>query len=46
MTLAETIRKRIDKIPKGKTFGYVDLRIEPKDFQASAKALERMHRKQ
>lgn len=45
MNLATQIRTRIEKLPEGKTFGYADLRIAKKEYQAAAKALERLQAK-
>ena len=45
MKLAEQIRIRINKLPKGKTFGYADLGIVKEDYQTGAKALERLQTK-
>ena len=45
MKLAEQIRIRINKLPKGKTFGYADLGIAKEDYQTGAKALERLQTK-
>jgi len=45
MKLAEEIRIRIKKIPKGKSFGYADLEIIKENYQAAAKALERLKTK-
>mgnify|MGYP006434747099 CR=1 FL=1 len=44
MALAKEIRKRINQLPKGKTFGYDDLRIAKGDYTTVAKALERLQR--
>jgi len=45
MNLATQIRTRIQKLPEGKTFGYADLRIDKEEYQAAAKALERLQAK-
>lgn len=45
MNLATQIRIRIEKLPEGKTFGYADLRIAKEEYQAAAKALERLQAK-
>jgi hypothetical protein len=45
MTLSSQIRKQIDKIPSGKTFGYKDLGIPKEDYVAGAKVLERLLKK-
>lgn len=45
MKLAEKIRTRIDKLPKGKTFGYADLGIAKTAYQTAAKAMERLQKK-
>lgn len=42
MGIARDIRKRIDKFPLGKTFGYDDLGIAREDYLTAAKALERL----
>lgn len=42
MALATEIRKQIKQLPKGKTFGYDDLRIAKNDYTTAAKALERL----
>ena len=42
MTLKSQILKKIEKIPEGKIFGYADLDIAKEDYQAAAKALERI----
>ncbi|GGE31640.1 DUF6088 family protein [Psychroflexus planctonicus] len=42
MPLATEIRKKIKSFPKGKTFGYDDLRIAKNDYTTVAKALERL----
>jgi len=44
MALATQIRKKINQISEGKTFGYDDLRISKDDYMAAAKALERMQK--
>lgn len=44
MALATEIRKRIQQLPKGKTFGYGDLRIAKEDYTTAAKALERLQK--
>lgn len=45
MKLAEQIRTRIGKLPKGKSFGYADLGVSRENYQTAAKALERMQAK-
>lgn len=45
MNLASQMRTRIEKLPEGKTFGYADLRLAKEQYQAAAKALERMQTK-
>ncbi len=45
MSIAATIRNRIKRIPKGKTFGYADLHVAKADYVTTAKALERMQTK-
>ncbi|MBU0475013.1 MAG: hypothetical protein KKF62_12735 [Bacteroidetes bacterium] len=45
MNLATQIRNRIKQLPKGKTFGYDDLRIAKEDYTTAAKALERLQKK-
>ena len=45
MNLATKIRTQIEKIPEGKTFRYSDLCIAKKEYQAAAKALERLQAK-
>ena len=42
MTVAEQIRKSIERIPESQPFGYADLGIEANDFFSAAKALERL----
>lgn len=44
MTLATQIRNTIKKLPKGKSFGYADLRIAKEDYVTAAKALERLQK--
>lgn len=44
MTLATQIRNRIKKLSKGKTFGYVDLRIAKENYTTAAKVLERLQK--
>ncbi len=44
MALASEIRKRINQLPEGKTFGYDDLRIAREDYATAAKALERLQK--
>lgn len=44
MALATEIRKRINQLPVGKTFGYDDLRIAKDDYTTAAKALERLQK--
>lgn len=45
MTLAAQVQSKIHKLPEGVTFGYADLGIAKGDFQAAAKALERLQKK-
>ena len=45
MKLSEKIRTKIDKLPKGKTFGYTDLGIGKKDYLTAAKVIERLQKK-
>jgi hypothetical protein len=45
MNLATKIQIQIEKIPKGKTFRYSDLCIAKEEYQATAKALERLQAK-
>ncbi len=45
MTIAEKIRIKILSIPDESTFGYRDLCIANEEFQATAKALERLQKK-
>lgn len=42
MDIAKQIRKKIDSISQGVTFGYDDLGIAKKDYLTAAKALERL----
>jgi len=42
--LATDIRKLINKIPEGKTFGYLDLDIAKENYLTAAKALERFQK--
>ena len=44
MTLAAEIRKRINQLPEGKTFGYNDLCIAKENYLTAAKALERIQK--
>lgn len=44
MTLTAQIRKKIERLPNGKTFGYKDLCIEKSDFVTAAKAMERLQK--
>jgi len=44
MALASEIRKRINQLPEGKTFGYADLGIAKEDYTTAAKALERLQK--
>ncbi|MFM7429131.1 MAG: DUF6088 family protein [Flammeovirgaceae bacterium] len=44
MALAAEIRKRINQLPEGKTFGYASLRISRADYTTAAKALERLQK--
>lgn len=44
MALASVIRSKINQLPKGRTFGYDDLCIAPKDYLAAAKAMERIQK--
>jgi len=46
MKLSEKIRLKINKLPKGITFGYTDLDIEKKDYLSVAKVLERLQKKE
>jgi predicted transcriptional regulator of viral defense system len=45
MKLAGQIRATIEKLPKGRSFGYADLGIAKNEFQTAAKALERLQKK-
>ena len=45
MKLAEQIRKYIEKLSIGKTFGYADLGIAQEKYVSAAKALERLQTK-
>ena len=45
MTVAEQIRKKIQRIPESEPFGYADLGIADNDFFSAAKALERLQKK-
>ena len=45
MNLAEKIRNKINKLGKGKTFGYADLGIAKKDYLTAAKVMERLQKK-
>lgn len=45
MNLATKIQIQIEKIPEGKTFRYSDLCIAKEEYQATAKALERLQAK-
>ncbi|MDA3892262.1 MAG: DUF6088 family protein [Salinivirgaceae bacterium] len=45
MKLAEQIRKNIEKLPIGKTFGYTDLGISQENYVSAAKTLERLQTK-
>lgn len=45
MKLAEQIRRKIEKLPEDKTFGYADLDVSREEYQTTAKALERMQKK-
>ncbi len=45
MSVANKIRKAIEKIPESQPFGYADLDINAADFVTAAKALERMQKK-
>ncbi len=45
MKLIEQIRTNIEKLPRGKSFGYADLGISKTDYQTAAKALERLQKK-
>ena len=42
MGVTRKIRKQISKLPEGTTFKYAQLTIEPQEFTAAAKAIERM----
>ena len=44
MALATEIRKQIEQLPEGKTFGYDDLLIAKEDYTTAAKALERLQK--
>lgn len=44
MKLTTQIRNRIKQLPKGKTFGYNDLRIAKENYTTAAKALERLQK--
>jgi hypothetical protein len=44
MALATDIRRKVGGFPKGKTFGYEDLRIPKGDYATAAKALERLQK--
>lgn len=44
MTLAGQIRKQIDKLSEGKSFGYADLGIANINYQTAAKVLERFQK--
>ncbi len=44
MALATDIRERVNTFPKGRTFGYDDLRIAKEDYITAAKALERLQK--
>jgi hypothetical protein len=44
MKVAAQIRKTIIMLPNDKIFGYADLSIRKKDYQTSAKALERLQK--
>lgn len=44
MNLTTRIRKRIEQLPEGKTFGYGDLCIAKEDYTTAAKALERFQK--
>ena len=44
MKVAEQIRKTITSFPEDKAFGYADLDIAKKDYQACAKTLERLQK--
>ena len=45
MTVAEQVRKKIQRIPESEPFGYADLGIADNDFFTAAKALERLQKK-
>lgn len=42
MSVTQNIRKKISRITEGVTFKYEQLDIEPQNFQAAAKAIERL----
>lgn len=44
MALASDIRKQIEQLPVGVTFGYAQLRIEKEQYATAAKALERLQK--
>jgi hypothetical protein len=44
MTLTSKIRNQIEQFSFGQTFGYKDLNIDKQEFQAAAKALERLQK--
>ena len=44
MALTKEIRKKIKSLPKGKTFGYDDLRIPKNSYTTAAKSLERLQK--
>lgn len=44
MALATEMRKRIQQLPEGQTFGYDDLRIAKEDYTTAAKVLERLQK--
>jgi hypothetical protein len=44
MTLTSKIRNQIEQFSFGQTFGYKDLNIDKQEFQATAKALERLQK--
>jgi hypothetical protein len=46
MTIAAKILKKIEGAKPGETFGYAELGIEPEEYPAAAKALERLRKKE
>ena len=45
MKLTAKIRKKIESIPEGKTFGYEELNIAQEEYTSAAKVLERFQKK-